>query len=169
MGMFMLVDSVGVTLLEPLLAALPNRLQSLRVGPLASPGHYSARDWAITNMLSMYSATAYLVLAYKNLVFCGWSPDDFPWNLRDYPSTERPCADMPQTLFQYLALGFSEGNSSMVIGFISVIVALLGFPCIVRWLERKLPGWGEPPASDDEAKAIAPSAAPKVPPHTTEV
>ena len=37
MGLFTLAETVGVTLLEPLLATLPKRLQRLRVGPLASP------------------------------------------------------------------------------------------------------------------------------------
>ena len=155
MGLFMLVDTVGVTLLEPLLAALPKSLQCLRVGPLASPGRYSARDFAITNLLSLWCGTAYLVLAYKNLVYCGWSPDAFPWNEPGYPSAERTCADMPQTLFEELSRGFSLGNSGMVIGFITTIVGPLGCTCAVLRLARKLPGWGEPPASDKEASGSA--------------
>jgi hypothetical protein len=155
MGLFMLVDTVGVTLLEPLLAALPKSLQRLRVGPLASPGHYSARDFAITNILSFWCGTAYFVLAYKNLVICGWSPDASPWNRPGYPSAERTCADIKQTSFEELGLGFSKGEPGMVIGFIATIVSPLGIPCAVLRLARKLPGWGEPPASDKEASGSA--------------
>ena len=32
--------------------------------------------------------------------------------------------------------------------------------CVMFWLKRKLPGWGEPPASDDAGARAAPAAAP---------
>jgi len=169
MGMFMLVDTVGVTLLEPLLAALPKRLQRLRVGPLASPGQYSARDWAITNLMCLLSSCVYFCLFFKNIVFCGWSPDAFPWNLPNYPSVDRYCDNMPQTVFEDTAAGFSEGENRIgsIIGFVAMLAIPFTFTCAVLRLARKLPSWGEPPASETEAesaKAIAtpPGASAKI-------
>ena len=65
MGLFTLAETVGVTLLEPLLATLPKRLQRLRVGPLASPEQYSARDFAITNIACAWFGVLFYNLNYK--------------------------------------------------------------------------------------------------------
>ena len=50
-----ITDTIGVTLLEPILATLPKRLQRLRIGPFASPEKYSARDFVITNWLCIWT------------------------------------------------------------------------------------------------------------------
>lgn len=68
MGLFSLLETTGVTLLGPVLAALPKPLQRVRIGPLAATETYSARDWAITNALSFYFATVFYIVNYKFLM-----------------------------------------------------------------------------------------------------
>ena len=75
-----------MTLIEPLLAILPKPLQCLRIGPLASPTTYTARDWFITNFLCFWIAYLYFALNYKQISICG-PPDDWVWN------TERMIGD----------------------------------------------------------------------------
>ena len=138
LGMFMLVETVGVTLLEPLLVALPKPLQCLRVGPLAAPGRYSARDWLITNWLCHVSGTLYLVLAHKNLFICGWSRDRFPWTV-----PELDCDNKPQSFIN--AESFSDPQGAIgIIAMPFILLAYSSFFC----LKRKLPSWGEPPIEE---------------------
>ena len=68
MGLFVLLETTGVTLLGPVLAKLPKGLQRVRIGPLAATETYSARDWAITNALSFYVASVFYMLSYKYLM-----------------------------------------------------------------------------------------------------
>jgi hypothetical protein len=68
MGLFSLLETTGVTLLGPVLAALPKPLQRVRIGPLAATETYSARDWAITNALGFYFATVFYMVNYKFLM-----------------------------------------------------------------------------------------------------
>ena len=148
MGMYVLAETVGVTLLEPLLAALPRRLQRLRVGPLASPGQYSARDWVMSNVPLCMLLPAYTLLFWKNIFVCGWSPDEFPWNLAGYPN----CADMPQTIFEIAAQGPAE-FSMMFLPMVMLCCNVVTAPCCLLCLSRKLRGWGEPPASAEPEEA----------------
>ena len=156
--MFMLAETVGMTLLEPLLAALPKPLQRLRVGPLAAPGKYTARDWAITNILCHMTGVLYITLANKNLTMCGWSRDAFPWNLDNYPSADRSCDDVPQTSWEGAMLGLRDGHITSFIGLFSTTAAPIIATCLMLRLARKLPGWGEPPAEGEEAAEAAPEA-----------
>ena len=148
--MFMLAETVGVTLLEPLLAALPTRLQRLRVGLLAAPGRYSARDWAITNLLCHWTGWWYFAIFWKNLGVCGWSPDAFPWNLDNYP-IDTSCDDTPQTAFELVAYHNTRWAESdplwleLLRTFWMPTVGLIMMTGFVLCLSRKLPGWGEPP------------------------
>ena len=169
MGIFMLAESIGATLLEPLLVALPKRLKCLRVGPLASPGQYSARDWAITNILCVNCAFLYLNLAWKNLTICGWSRDAFPWNLPGYPyGGATSCDTTGQTFFENVN-PFDENTPAtpaMLIGYVAMILGHPVFTCGLIWLMRKLPGWGEPPLFDEAESTTQPT---KPPPDEKEI
>ena len=105
-GSYALVENVGVTLIEPLLAILPKPLQCLRIGPLASPATYTARDWFITNCLCLLTAYLYFTLNYKESSVCG-PPDGWVWNtekmigdtMRPYPNgvtTPLPATNIQQ-------------------------------------------------------------------------
>ena len=65
MDLFVLLETMGVTLLGPVLAKLP---KFVRIGPLAPTETYSVRDWAITNALSFYFATGFYIVNYKFLM-----------------------------------------------------------------------------------------------------
>ena len=162
--MFMLAETVGVSLLEPLLTALPTRLQRLRVGLLAAPGRYSARDWAITNLLCHWTGWWYFFIFWKNIGVCGWSPDAFPWNLDNYP-IGTSCDDIPQTAVEgvvHMSTRWAESDPvwlELLRTFWMPTVGLIMMTGFVLCLSRKLPGWGEPPASDEEA---APEGSPEV-------
>ena len=168
MGMYMLAENVGVTLLEPLLAALPKPLQRLRVGPLASPGKYSSRDWALSLMLLSAFMFPYSLLCYKNIFWCGWSPNEFPWNLPDYPNGfewfpnyvegGKKCDELPQTMIEFNLLPQNLGFQTLF-PLILILVSMVLIPCGLLRLSRKLAGWEKPPASGEEAAAEASSAA----------
>ena len=166
MGMFLLAESVGVTLLEPLLAKPPKPLQRLRVGPLASPEKYTARDWAITNILCLYVGFIYMALFWKNLTTCGWSPDAWPWNLQGYPSANDPewdCRGVKQTFFEYVPIvddTTGAVSGSALIGWVAMIAGPLGFTCVLLRLARKLPGWGEPPLPEEAESTTQPAKPP---------
>ena len=168
-GSYALVESVGVTLLEPLLAALPKPLQRLRIGPLAAPTRYTARDWFITNMLCFYTGFLYYNLNWKALMRCG-PPDGWVYNiervvdgvLRRYPQWDDgdpTCEDMPQTSFEQKK---AEGDTSNIMELSVVAITALPVVCTILaiWMMRKLPGWGEPPALDGNGARTAPAAAP---------
>ena len=167
-GSYALVENVGVTLIEPLLATLPKPLQRLRIGPLASPARYTARDWFITNQLCLYTAYLYFALNFKTIMRCG-PRDGWVWNIRReidgvmrrYPQWDDgdpTCDDMPQTSFNQKA---PEGGGG---AFVVAFIVFNGFPVLFTvlaiWMARKLPGWGEPPAADGDGARMAPAAAP---------
>ena len=166
--MIMLVDTIGVTLLEPLLAALPKPLQRLRVGPLASPEKYSARDWAITNILCMSGGLLYLAVFWTNLTLCGWSPDAWPWNIQGYPEAEYPDSNCDlyvrahQTFWQKVPLYDRSHNISpgAIIGWVVMTGGPLAVPCVLLKLARKLPGWGEPPLPKEAESTTQPAKPP---------
>ena len=168
-GSYALVENVGVTLIEPLLATLPKPLQRLRIGPLASPARYTARDWFIANQLCLYIAYLYFVLNFKTIMICG-PRDGWVWNtereingvMRRYPQWDDgdpTCDDIPQTAFNNLKVkkGF-EGTA------VPAMIIFMGWPVLFTvlaiWMARKLPGWGEPPAADGDGARMAPAAAP---------
>ena len=166
----MLAETVGVTLLEPLLAALPKPLQRLRVGPLAAPGKYTARDWLITNILCHWTGFFYTALAWKNLAMCGWSRDAFPWNLDNYPTNDRSCDDVPQTMWESLIYFLvQDGSIPALIGLIASTAVLIIAPCLMLRLARKLPGWSEPPAEEAAAEAAAEASSAALPPAVAKV
>ena len=147
---------VGITLLEPLLAALPTCLQCMRIGPLASPGRYSARDWFISNTLCIYCALLFFILNYKYVAVCGWSPDELPWTLERYPNWNQPgrgCDYYSVNAFDGMVPSLSTDVGSLG-GFIGVCIGLC-LPLLVGCVARKLPGWGEPPAASDASKSPA--------------
>lgn len=152
-----------MTLIEPFLAILPAPLQCLRIGPLASPATYTARDWFITNVLCMWVAYLYFALNYKQSSLCG-PPDGWVWNtekliggvMRRYPSwgDDSPsCDEYPQTVYEELLI-VQLGKDSLrdsdkpaiYVGIIFVFVFPLLMTCLMLCMKRKLPGWGEPPA-----------------------
>lgn len=149
----MIAETVGVTQLEPLLAALPPCFQRLRFGPLASPGQYTARDWQITNVLCFSITFLFYTLNYKYVGVCGWSPNEFPWNLAGYPEPNRSCNDEPVTVFEAMFSG--EPSAATLFSFSGLVVfAILIF--VGTWcMARKLPRWGEPAASDAKASDTA--------------
>ena len=165
LGAYGLAESIGMTLLEAPLAALPNGLQRLRVGPLASPGSYSATDWMITNILGTVFVFVFYVVNHKYISLCGWSRDEFPWTAPGYPFGEG-CDDQPRTMFHHALRLHKPDESPSASGVFSVVGYFVGllFATVGVWrLSRKLPGWGEPPASgasaSQEGKADEPPAA----------
>jgi hypothetical protein len=167
-GSYALVENVGVTLIEPLLATLPKPLQRLRIGPLASPARYTVRDWFITNQLCLYIAFLYFALNFKTIMRCG-PRDGWVWNIereingvmRRYPQWqdgEDTCYDMPQTSFNQEVKKGAEGI--IVFSMIMFNGWPVLFTVLAIWMARKLPGWGEPPAADGDGARMAPAAAP---------
>ena len=65
-GMFMKFSNQASALLEPLLTALPNSLQCVRVGPLAPTATYSSRDFAITNIIAAFVTFAPIWFFFKS-------------------------------------------------------------------------------------------------------
>lgn len=146
-GMYTIAETVAVPLLGPLLTLLPQRL---RAGPLAPIDSYSARDFVITNCLLWITTVVFILIAWKNASVCGWARDEWPWNIPDYPRADKNCDEWPQTFFE-LMLSEDHGQSSdpgAVSGFAIGMAVLLLVPFALVRLSRKLPGWGEPPASD---------------------
>ena len=165
-GMFMLGSSVGMALIEPLLAALPTSLQCVRVGPLAATTTYSARDFAITNIIMVCFSEVPLWFFFKQNFMCGWNasppppppaapsppyPPPMPpvppmlpqpmLHARDSEySVPQNCDTMPQTYFEY------EEKNLAVLGFLLVPIA------VILCMAYKLPKW-EPPIVTDETSA----------------
>ena len=136
-GLYALVENVGVTLIEPLLATLSKPLQRLRIGPLASPARYTARDWFITNQLCLYIAFLYFALNFKTIMRCG-PRDGWVWNvereingvMRRYPQWEDgepTCYDLPQTAFENLKV--KKGTEGMAV---PAIIIFMGWPVLFR-------------------------------------
>ena len=159
-GSYALIESVGVTLVEPLLAALPKSLHCLRIGPLASPARYTARDWLITNLLCFWIAFLYFILNYREISLCG-PRDGRVWNtermigdvMRPYPKWDDgspSCDEMGPTVLE----------TPMASAFSLLLSAPLALTCLALCMARKLPGWGEPPAVGGDGEKVAPAAAP---------
>ena len=162
-GSYALIETVGVTLVEPLLAALPKPLRCLRVGPFASPARYTARDWLITNLLCFWIAFIYFTLNFREISLCG-PRDGWVWNtermiggvMRAYPSwddSKPSCDEMGPTVFD-------TPMASSVHAVVLLLLTPLFLTCLALWMARKLPGWGEPPAAGDDGGRVAPADAP---------
>lgn len=160
-----------MTLIEPLLSILPKPLQCLRIGPLALPATYSARDWFITNSLCFWIAYLYYALNYKQSSVCG-PPDGWAWSvkgkidgqIRSYPSEGdglATCDEFPQTIYEdlFMQLNNKESdNFSLSVGLAGVFLIPLLITCLLACMARKLPGWGEPPIGDGAPGAQTSSA-----------
>ena len=140
-GMFSLVEGPGLTLLEPLFNLAPERLRFLRVGPLAAPQTYSGRDFAITNLLMVWSTILFLLLTWKYNIICGWSPDAFPWSLPDY--NDGKCDTLPLTVFEQ---EYADNPLLVMTIYVGSLAVVIGFSCAILCLAFKLK---PPPASDD--------------------
>ena len=177
-GYFLLVDTIVIPFLEPLLAKLP---KCMRVGPLASPQRYSARDFVVTNLLMTMILVGFLQFACKSagldlstygfdhlaslpllranpevggsprcsadkyLLVCGWSPDGFPWNIRDATGASVLNCDLMGPM-----LTDTGGNAWQAPVGVTAIM-----PCFILCLARKLPRWGEPPLPEEAESATA--------------
>ena len=154
-----------MTLIEPLLATLPKPLQRLRIGPLASPARYTARDWFITNQLCLYIAFLYFALNFKTIMRCAprrlgvEHEREINGVMRRYPQWqdgEDTCDDIADFI--------QPKGKGRVQGMLSPMIMFNGWPVLFTvlaiWMARKLPGWGEPPAADGDGARMAPAAAP---------